>query len=416
MFGPHFYNERVRKSVAVFGAMFNNLYVNRKAGGGTHSQMKVPIAYAPQRKFLERIQEMYDGEDAERQLAIRLPRMSFEVTNIQYDPARQLPKMNNFYRDGIIDTLKNNKFYVATPYIITFELNIYGKTHDDCLQCVEQIIPYFNPQYTVAVKPLKDFDDVVEDVPVILQSTVFSDDFEGGLENRRTIIYTMTFDMKVAFWGPKRESNLITRIDVDMWHMDPLYYLESLRVETDPRPVSRDSDHTIVSDIFNKADQSYAFDTINPQFSIPVTESGGTLSGSETIDLSSFDVFDPARAIYSILDSGGVAGDLYITENQQLQIDLNDFPTEGTIEYMVTNSLGGQVTNTVTVRATPSNFESVLINAVLVEAARFMKAEQDVVQLYQSQFNDSILLLKNLGDGKNRMDAYRDGQVRNPVK
>ena len=63
-----------------------------------------------------------------------------------------------------------------------------------------------------------------------------------------------------------------------------------------------------------------------------------------------------------------------------------------------------------------NNFDTVLFNAVMVEAARFMKAEQDIVQLYQSQFNDSILLLKNLGDGKNRMDAYRSGQVRNPVK
>ena len=357
MFGPHFYNERVRKSVAVFGAMFNNLYVNRKAGGATHSQMKVPIAYAPQRKFLERIQEMYDGEDAERQLAVRLPRMSFEVTNIQYDPARQLPKMNNFYRDGIVDVHKNNKFYVATPYIITFELNMYGKTHDDCLQCVEQIIPYFNPQYTVAVKPLGDFDDIVEDVPVILQSTVFSDDYEGGLENRRTIIYTMTFDMKVAFWGPKRESNIINRVDVDMFHMDPEYYLESLRVETNPIPVSRDSDHTVESTIFSKADQQFAFDTINPQFTIPMRESDGALVGSETVDLSSFDVFDPSRATYSILDSGGVSGELYITDNQELQIDLNDFPTEGTIQYAVINSLGNQVVNTVTIRATPENFD-----------------------------------------------------------
>lgn len=358
MFGPHFYNERVRKSVAVFGAMFNNLYVTRKGGGATHSQMKVPIAYAPQRKFLERIQEMYDGEDAERQLAVRLPRMSFEVTNMQYDPARQLPKMNNFYRDGILDVHKNNKFYVATPYIISFELNIYGKTHDDCLQCVEQIIPYFNPQYTVAVKPLKDFDDVVEDVPVVLLSTVFQDDYEGGLENRRTIIYTMTFDMKVAFWGPKRESNVINRIDVDMFHMDPQYYLESLRVETDPIPVSRDSDHTIVSDIFNKAGQEYAFDTINPQYSIPITQGDdGSLTGSLDVDLTEFDVFDVTRVTYSILDSGDVEGDLSITSNNQLRIELNDFPTEATIEYMATNSIGGQVTNTITVRATPDNFD-----------------------------------------------------------
>ena len=359
MFGPHFYNERVRKSVAVFGAMFNNIYVNRKGGGKSFSQMKVPIAYAPQRKFLERIQEMYDGEDAERQLAIRLPRMSFEVTNIQYDPVRQLPKMNHFHRDGIRDVQKHNKFYTATPYIISFELNIYGRSHDDCLQCVEQIIPYFNPQYTVAVKPLGDFDDVVEDVPVILQSTTFSDDYEGGLENRRTIIYTMVFDMKVAFWGPKRESNIINRIDVDFFSMDPEYYLESLRVETDPIPVSQDSDHTVSSIIFNKADQSYAFDQINPQFSIPVRDSDGSISGSTTIDLTSFDVFEASRVEYSVLDSGGVAGDLTITDNNQLQIDLNDFPTEATIEYMATNSIGGQVTNTVTVRATPDNFDVV---------------------------------------------------------
>ena len=356
MFGPHFYNERVRKSVAVFGAMFNNLYVNRKAGGATHSQMKVPIAYAPQRKFLERIQEMYDGEDAERQLAIRLPRMSFEVTNIQYDPARQLPKTNRFHRDGIEDVQKNNKFYIATPYIITFELNIYGKTHDDCLQCVEQIIPYFNPQYTVAVKPMGDFDDIVEDVPVILQSTTFVDDYEGALEARRTIIYTMTFDMKVAFWGPKRESAIINRIDVDFWQMDPNKYLETLRIETDPIPVSEDSDHTVLSDVFSRADQEYAFDEINPEFTVPITQGSlGDLTGSLRVDLSEFDVYDPARVTYKILDSGDVSGVLSI-DGSNIQIDLDDYPQEPTIEYAAINSRGNEVYNSLVIKTHPTNF------------------------------------------------------------
>jgi hypothetical protein len=58
----------------------------------------------------------------------------------------------------------------------------------------------------------------------------------------------------------------------------------------------------------------------------------------------------------------------------------------------------------------------VLFNAVMVEAGRFMKEEADIMTMYQNQFNESFLLLKNLGDGKNRMDAYRSGQVRNPVK
>lgn len=91
------------------------------------------------------------------------------------------------------------------------------------------------------------------------------------------------------------------------------------------------------------------------------------------------------------------------TPNAALNVELNYFYQPTSIVTANNTWLG-------------ENFESVLFNAVLVEAARFMKAEQDIVQLYMSQFNDSILLLKNLGDGKNRMDAYRSGQVRSPVK
>lgn len=255
MFGTHFYNERVRRSVAIFGAMFNNLYIIRKKGTDVYDQMKVPLAYAPQRKFLERINEMNDGEDNERQLAIRLPRMSFEITNIQYDAQRQLPKMNYFCKPGT-EVGKGQKFHTATPYIITFELSIYAKQHDDALQVVEQVLPYFSPQYTLSVKPVDDV-DIVEDVPVILQSVTFTDDFEGAMEARRTIIYTLSFDMKVAFYGPKAaEGELISRIDMDLYSMDVNsadsdQYLESVRVETNPRPVSQDSDYTIVTDVLD---------------------------------------------------------------------------------------------------------------------------------------------------------------------
>jgi hypothetical protein len=58
------------------------------------------------------------------------------------------------------------------------------------------------------------------------------------------------------------------------------------------------------------------------------------------------------------------------------------------------------------------NFDSVLFNGVMVEAARFMKEEPDVVAMYEQQFAQSLILLKQLGDGKNRQDAYRNGQVR----
>lgn len=255
MFGDHFYNERVRKSVAIFGAMFNNLYIIRKKGSTTYDQMKVPLAYAPQRKFLERIAEMNNGEDNERQLAIKLPRMSFEIVNMQYDPQRQLPKMNTICKPGETPGTGKN-FYTPTPYIISFELSIYAKQHDDALQVVEQILPYFAPQYTLSVKPV-DGVDIVEDVPVILQSVVFSDDFEGAMESRRTIIYTLQFDMKVNFYGPKADDTaIINRIDIDLYNMDgdsprDSDYVETIKLSTDPSPVSPDSDYTITTDIID---------------------------------------------------------------------------------------------------------------------------------------------------------------------
>ena len=269
MFGTHFYHERVRKSVAIFGSLYNNLYVIRRQGNKVVGQMKVPIAYAPKRKFLERIAEMQQAgnRDIENQTAIKLPRMSFEIVNMQYDAQRQLPKTNTIKCRGDDPTDGTaHKIYAPTPYILTFELNIYGKQHDDCLQCVEQILPYFNPQYSVSVKPLPGLSDIVEDVPIILQSTTFTDNFEGALEDRRTIIYTLSFDMKVNFWGPtcKTPSKVIETIDIDFFDNWPTAfqpaqdpnYLETQRVEAwqEPHghPVNRDSDYIIREDVINE--------------------------------------------------------------------------------------------------------------------------------------------------------------------
>lgn len=254
MFGPHFYNERVRKSVAVFGSLFNNLYIIRRSGNTVLSQMKVPLTYAPKEKFMERISEMNNGEETERQVAIKLPRMSFEIVNMAYDASRQLPKNNYYKRVSEEDGDKQQKYYVSTPYIISFQLNVYAKSHDDALQVVEQIIPYFAPQYTVSVKPYTDRDDIIEDVPLILNSVTFTDDYEGALEQRRSIIYTLEFDMKVGFHGPKpQDSGVIQRVDADLFNFDNPQsidnYLETVVTTTDPSPVSADSDYTILTDV-----------------------------------------------------------------------------------------------------------------------------------------------------------------------
>jgi len=142
MFGTWFYHKRVRTAVSVFGSLFNNLYVLREnSSGEIISQVRVPLSYAPKRNFIERLSEMINGEEAERKVAIKLPRMSFEITSLQYDPNRQLPKVNNFVKSISGSTTSKRKFYTAVPYDINFQLNIYAKGQDDALQIVEQILP-----------------------------------------------------------------------------------------------------------------------------------------------------------------------------------------------------------------------------------------------------------------------------------
>ena len=148
MFGGHFYHSKTKKAVALFGRLFNNLYVVRQnLSGAVISQLKVPLSYAPKQKYLERIRENPSLTD-DTQVAIKLPRLSFEITSIAYDPTRQLTKVGNFTTTSSTgDTTKRQKFFTPVTYTINFQLNAYAKSQDDALKIIEQIIPTFNPQY-----------------------------------------------------------------------------------------------------------------------------------------------------------------------------------------------------------------------------------------------------------------------------
>lgn len=243
MMGGHFYHRRVRSCVALFGSMFDNLHVLRtNSSGKVLSQVKVPLSYAPARSFIERLEEMTQGEEAERRVALKLPRMSFEITSIAYDAQRQLPKINHFKvnkPDGA------DKYYVGVPYTLSFELNVYARSQDDALQVVEQVIPYFAPQYTVSVKPFADQPDIKEDVPISLTGVSFQDDFEGPVEQRRTIIYTMSFDMRVNFYGPENTAPLIREVNTNLNIIDNdgSEFVGNIQVTPDPIDVSPDGDY-----------------------------------------------------------------------------------------------------------------------------------------------------------------------------
>ena len=147
-----------------------------------------------------------------------------------------------------IANTNRNKFNAFVPYIINFQLSIYAKNQDDALQVVEQIIPYFNPQYTLTIKPFEDYTTIAEDVPITLQGITFTDDYESPLEARRTIIYTFDFDMKVRFYGPVGTQEIIRTAKAELYNMeagsnDSDILIETLTVTPDPADASPDSDY-----------------------------------------------------------------------------------------------------------------------------------------------------------------------------
>ena len=130
---------------------------------------------------------------------------------------------------------------------MNFQLNIYAKSQDDALQVVEQIIPYFNPQYTLSVKPFTDYPEITEDTPIVLSGVTFSDDFEGSVGQRRTIIYTLDFEMKMSFMLPDKDAPIVRTVDANFFLMeeglqDSDIFVERLNITPTPSNVSPDSD------------------------------------------------------------------------------------------------------------------------------------------------------------------------------
>lgn len=209
--GIPFYNQTVRKSVAVFGTLFNNIYYTKP----NKAKIRVPIAYGPAQKFITKINDQ--GADTDR-ISIKLPRMSFEITSIEYDSTRTLNKMNKLRWSGETPDDRYTTFQ-GVPYNIGMQLTIIAKDQDSALQIVEQILPTFRPDYTVAIK---DFHrpGLSMDVPIVLQTVSLSDEYEGSFEDSRVLTYTLDFTMKVNFYGSVVKSAIIKTVET-YFHTSP---------------------------------------------------------------------------------------------------------------------------------------------------------------------------------------------------
>jgi hypothetical protein len=241
MFGQYFYHSHIRKTVSVFGTLFNNIVVQHKeASGSVVNNIKVPLSYGPRQKFLTRLFEEPDLNAPE--VAIRLPRMSFELTGMTYDTSVKLNKMNTIATPSIHgqSTIRN-----PVPYIMNFTLSVYAKNQDDALQIVEQIIPYFNPEYVVTIKEIPEL-GITRDIPVVLQSVTYSDDYEGDFSTRRVLIYTLDFSMKTFFYGPTNlDQGVIKDAIINVRDYDNRGMTQEVEVVVNPLGASKDGTYTI---------------------------------------------------------------------------------------------------------------------------------------------------------------------------
>ena len=242
MLGQQFYHETMRKIVVSFGTLFNNIQIVRKNSAGTIVQsMKVPLAYGPQQKFLARLNA--DPSLASK-VAVTLPRLGFEMTGITYDPTRKLNRVQKFrkVKSSTDDSNKLDTQYMPVPYNINFTLYAMAKNSDDALQIVEQILPYFQPDYTLTINDMADM-GIKRDVPIILNDVTYEDNYQGDFTERRAIIYTLAFTSKFYLYGPVTSSSVIKTVQVDQYtDMPDQSPRREQKYTVTPSPATADAD------------------------------------------------------------------------------------------------------------------------------------------------------------------------------
>jgi len=240
MLGQQFYHETIRKIVISFGSMFNDIQLVRKDNSGTIIQtMKVPLAYGPREKFLVRLRE---DADLTKQVAITLPRIGFEIKNLAYDASRKMSRVQRFKKVKGANTKQLDTQYMPVPYNLEFELYIMAKQSDDSLQIVEQILPYFQPDYALTINDMSDM-GITRDVPIVLNSIGYEDSYDGDFTTRRALIYTLSFTTKFYLYGPVTSAKVIKTVQVDQYtDLPDKSPKREQRYKVTPSPSTADAD------------------------------------------------------------------------------------------------------------------------------------------------------------------------------
>jgi hypothetical protein len=209
MLGSHFYNEIIRRNIVGFGTLFNSISLKKvdPSDNSVLEEEKVPLAYGPKAKFLTRLEQ---NPDVGRKIAITLPRLYFEMTGINYDAARKTSPVQKYRKVRIEDGSEVVEQYVPVPYNIDFELGIIAKNQDDGLQILEQILPYFQPSFSITLNMIPDMDEK-KDVAITLNSVQYDDAWDDNFLDRRYITWTLSFTAKSYIYGPYDQAGVINK-------------------------------------------------------------------------------------------------------------------------------------------------------------------------------------------------------------
>mgnify|MGYP003314214548 FL=1 len=241
MLGQQFYHETMRKVVVAFGTIFNNINIVRKNNSGTIIQkMKVPLAYGPAQKFLTRLRE---DPNLNKKVALTLPRVGFEISGISYDSTRKLNSIQKIKKTNSSEDGKTiSSQFMPVPYNMDFEMVVMAKSSDDALQIVEQILPFFQPDYTITLNDNTAM-GTTRDVPIVLNNVAYEDSYDGDFNERRVLTYTLTFTSKFYLYGPVVDQKVIKQVQVDQYTDMPVNAPKrEQRYTVTPNPITADAD------------------------------------------------------------------------------------------------------------------------------------------------------------------------------
>ena len=242
MFGTYFYNESMRRMTIGFGQIFNNVQIKRKDSNGNVVQsIRVPLAYGPKEKFLVRLDQQASLNN--REFSITLPRMGFDISGISYDATRKLTRTQKFKRVKTDTEGKILDFnYSPVPYNISYNLYTFTASAEAGLQIIEQILPFFQPDFTVTVNVIPEL-NIKRDVPVVLNSVTYEDTYTGDFTSRRAVIYTLSFTAKMYLYGPNTTQKVIKTVQSDLYSdTDTTNKAREQRITVTPDPTSADAD------------------------------------------------------------------------------------------------------------------------------------------------------------------------------